>query len=377
MKFRIKHAQQVVGFFLLISVLALVVVLVFMGANQRWFAKNYMFFSRFSSAEGLTVGMGVQLRGFEIGKVSGIELNSFNRVRVDIAIYEDYYPKVRPDSVLELSVNPLGLGAGTMKLLPGINQLPPMEENSFLPSGESTLGKDLIAQGLVDRPPDNGAIAGIVAQIQPALVDVRNTSEAVTRLLGNVNNAIEGKSNNEIASLIREVEKTIGTVNQVVATTSANANSLIQDFSTTTTNANSLLTSNSDRISAMLANLNSVSANVDHLTSQLQDPKGLIPKLLDPQGSLKTFLDDKNAMYNQISQILSQVNATLTEVKGLTTYLNQSTPQISGLLEDTTSTIRKAGDVMDGLKNNPLLKGGVPEAKPQTSAPQGQRDENF
>ena len=252
-----------------------------------------------------------------------------------------------------------------------------MEENSFLPSGESTLGKDLIAQGLVDRPPDNGAIAGIVAQIQPALVDVRNTSEAVTRLLGNVNNAIEGKSNNEIASLIREVEKTIGTVNQVVATTSANANSLIQDFSTTTTNANSLLTSNSDRISAMLANLNSVSANVDHLTSQLQDPKGLIPKLLDPQGSLKTFLDDKNAMYNQISQILSQVNATLTEVKGLTTYLNQSTPQISGLLEDTTSTIRKAGDVMDGLKNNPLLKGGVPEAKPQTSAPQGQRDENF
>ena len=88
-------------------------------------------------------------------------------------------------------------------------------------------------------------------------------------------------------------------------------------------------------------------------------------------------MDDKNAMYNQISQILSQVNATLTEVKGLTTYLNQSTPQISGLLEDTTSTIRKAGDVMDGLKNNPLLKGGVPEAKPQTSAPQGQRDENF
>ena len=69
MKFRIKHAQQVVGFFLLTAALALVVVLVFMGANQRWFARNYSFFSRFSSAEGITTGMSVRLKGFEIGNV--------------------------------------------------------------------------------------------------------------------------------------------------------------------------------------------------------------------------------------------------------------------------------------------------------------------
>src|SRR5579864_749307 len=119
MKFRIKYAQQVVGFFLLASVLALVAVLVFMGANQRWFARNYTFFSRFNSAEGITVGMPVKLKGFEIGKVTNVELTYNNRVRVNLDIYSDYISKIRPDSVIDLAVATLGFGGGAMNLLPG------------------------------------------------------------------------------------------------------------------------------------------------------------------------------------------------------------------------------------------------------------------
>jgi phospholipid/cholesterol/gamma-HCH transport system substrate-binding protein len=363
MKFRIKHAQQVVGFFLLASFLALAVVLFFMGANQRWFARNYMFFSRFSSAEGIVLGMPVQLRGFEIGKVSGFELNSFNRVKVDIAIYENYYAKIRPDSVLELSVSPIGIGGGTMKLLPGMNMLPPMEENSFLPSSDSTLGKALMAEGLVDKPQDSGAIPGIIAQIEPALVDIRATAQGVTKLLGQFSSAVAGKAGGgEITTIVEQIKTDLENMDKVLST-----------VATAGANTNTLLVSSRD----LIANLNSISGNISNLTAQMQDPKGLVPKLLDPQGSFKTLLDDKNQLYNQINQILSQVNATLGEVKGLATYLNQSTPQITGLVEDATSTIKKTGDVMDGLKNNPLIKGGIPEVKPQTSTPQGQRDENF
>lgn len=373
MKFRIKYAQQVVGLFLLLAALALVIVLVFMGANQRWFARNYTFFSRFSSADGITTGMSVQLKGFEIGKVTGVELNNFNRVRVEISIYEDYYSKIRPDSVLELAVSPLGLGGGSMNLLPGMNMLPPMEERSFLPSSESTLGKALLAQGLVDKPLGNEAISAIISQIEPLLIEVRATASGVTRLLGNINGAVEGKVGNEISTLLGEVQRTLVTVEQVLSTTGGNTNTL--------------LVSSQD----LLANLNGITGNVENLTSQLQDPKGLVPKLLDPQGSIKTLLDDKNELYNQLSSILGQVNQTLvqvnatvgelkgltTDVKGLTAYLNRSTPQISGLMEDTKSTLKKTDDVLTGLSNNPLLKGGIPERKAQTSTLQGTRDEDF
>lgn len=359
MKFRINHAQQVVGFFLLAAVVALVAVLVFMGANQRWFARNYTFFSRFSSAEGITTGMSVKLKGFEIGKVSRVQLNSFNRVRVEIAIYEDYYAKIRPDSVLELAVSPIGIGGGTMNLLPGMNMLPPAEEFTFIPSSESTLGRSLLAQGLVDKPLNNEALAGIIAQIEPLLIEVRSTAEGVTRLLGNVNDAVEGKSGNQVAMLLGEVQKTLATVDQVLSSTGANTNTL--------------LVSSQD----LLANLNGITGNIEHLTSQIQDPKGLVPKLLDPQGSLKTLLDDKNALYDQLTQILTQVNSTLSEVKGLAGYLNRSTPQISGLMEDTKSALRKTDDVLTGLSNNPLLKDGIPQKKAQTSTLRGSRDEEF
>jgi len=359
MKFRIKYAQQVVVLFLLVSVLALVVVLVFMAAIQRWFAKNYTYFSRFSSADGITTGMSVKLKGFEIGKVAGVQLNNFNRVRVEISIYEDYYDKIRPDSVLELATSPIGLGGGTMNLLPGLNQLPPMEERSFLPSSESTLGRSLMAQGLVDKPEGNEAIAGIIAQVEPLLVEVRNTAAGVTRLLGNINGAVEGSKNNSVAQLLTEVQATLATVDSVLSTTG--------------TNTNTLLVSSRD----LLANLNGITGNIDHLTGQLQDPRGLVPKLLDPQGSLKSLLDDKNVLFDQLTHILAQVDATLGEVKTLTAYLNRQTPQISGLMADTQTTLKKTDDVMEGLSNNPLLKGGITDKKTPTTTLQGRRDESF
>ena len=61
MKFRIRFADQLVGAFLLAAVLAVAVILVFVGINQRWFAKNYQFRSRFDSAGGLSVGMPIDL----------------------------------------------------------------------------------------------------------------------------------------------------------------------------------------------------------------------------------------------------------------------------------------------------------------------------
>jgi phospholipid/cholesterol/gamma-HCH transport system substrate-binding protein len=253
-----------------------------------------------------------------------------------------------------------------MNLLPGLNMLPPMEEHSFLPSSESVLGQSLLAQGLVDRPQNTGAINGIIAQIEPLLAEVRSTATGVTRLLGNINGAVEGRSGNQIFQLLTDVQKTLGTVDTVLTSTSSNTNTL--------------LVSSQD----LMKNLNGITGNVNRLTSQLQDPKGIVPKLLDPQGSLKTLLDDKNQLYNQITDILGQVNHTLAQVtdtvanlKGLTNYLNRSTPQISGLLEDTKTTLKKTGDVMEGLSNNPLLKGGIPPVKPQTSTVQGQRDEDF
>ena len=90
MKFRIRFADQVVGIFVLAAIVAVAIVLILIGVNQRWFARNYSFTSEFSSGAGLSVGMPVSLKGFDIGKISSMRLNEQSEVDVRFYIEDTY-----------------------------------------------------------------------------------------------------------------------------------------------------------------------------------------------------------------------------------------------------------------------------------------------
>ena len=108
MKFRIKYAQQVVGLFVLVAAVAVVGVIAAMGANQRWFAPRYAFFTVFSSTRGVSVGNPISYRGFTIGEVTAIGLAGGDNVRVDFVIEDSFYDRVVPNSIIELSQSPIG-----------------------------------------------------------------------------------------------------------------------------------------------------------------------------------------------------------------------------------------------------------------------------
>ena len=127
MKFRIRCAQQVVGVFVLIAAVMLIVVLVSMGANQRWFARNYDYYSVFGSAQGLSVGMPIQFKGFEIGRITNIDLTEDDAVEVDFYIRDTFRDRVVPNSILELVSSPIGLGGGLV-FRQGRSAGPPLEE---------------------------------------------------------------------------------------------------------------------------------------------------------------------------------------------------------------------------------------------------------
>ncbi len=118
MKLKIRFAEQIVGSFLLVAILGVVAILVLIGINQRWFARNYIFTSRFASADGLTVGMPIMLKGFDIGKITRISLNEQDEVDVQFLVEDTYYDRVRPNSVLQLVSSPIGLGV-SLKFIPG------------------------------------------------------------------------------------------------------------------------------------------------------------------------------------------------------------------------------------------------------------------
>lgn len=340
MKFRVRFAHQIVGIFVLLAILAVAAILILLGINQRWFAKDYHYWSVFKSAGGISVGMPIRLKGFEIGKISSMSLTKDNLVEIEFFIMDTYYDKVLPNSVLELSSNPLGLGGG-MFFHPGKGPAEPLSEFSYIPSMDLEEGKLLVEKGLVDRPVGEDPIGEVIANLGPILVQVDSTLLSVEQMVQSLNDSITGVGPGPLTGVLTNLESTAAQLNRV------------------------------------LIDLQRTAANINQLTSGMTDPTGLVKKLLDPKGSMATLLDDENQLYDQITQSVEDLNRIIAELAQFVAFINTTQPQISGILEKGKVTLDEGRDVLEAVKNNPLIRGGVPERLQQPTTFQSFRDQDF
>ncbi len=351
MKFHIRFAEQIVGFFVLLALLMILVIIILMGINQRWFSKDYYFTSRFISGTGLSVGMPLTLKGFKIGSVDKIELNDGNTVEVSFHIFDTYYDKVTKNSVLELSVSPIGIGGSGLLFYPGVSrQLIP--DGSFIPSLDFKQGKDLVKRGMVHKPPENDTILNIVNEIGPLMAHIDEATVSLNDLLVTVNKTFKGEQTGPAGDIVNRINKLTGQLNTLIADASG-------------------------KIHTILGNTSGITANLQTTTAGLTDTKGLVTRLLDPKGSLAKLLNDNLELYNQITGILSNVQMTADELKTFTGYINNSRPQISELLEGSREALQKGEDVLEALSNNPLLRGGISEKIQPATTFRGYREEDF
>ncbi len=351
MKFHIRFADQVVGFFVLVALVTIFTIIIFMGINQRWFAKDYYFTSRFLSGNGLSVGMPIKLKGFKIGTVDKIKLNEDNTVEAKFHIFDTYYDKVTRNSVLELTTSPIGIGGSGLQFYPGKSkELIP--DNSYIPSMDFEDGQDLVAKGLVDKPQTDDTIVKIINRIGPLLDTTNKTLNSLNGLIVTLDEGLKGESDTPVAEIIARV-------------------------SIMTDQLNGILNDASGEIDAILKNTSGITSNIETTTASLTDTKGLVTKLLDPKGSIAKLLNDNFELYNQINAILSDVELTTSELGSFTKYINSSRPQISELLEGSREALAKGKDVLEALSNNPLLRGGITEEKDQPTTFRGYRQEDF
>ena len=382
MKFKIRFAEQVVGIFVLLAIIAVAAILIFAGANQRWFARNYTFASRFDSGSGLSVGMPIMLKGFEIGKISRISLNAENQVDIEFTIQDTYYDKVLPHSILELTSSPIGLGV-TLKFHPGANSGPPVEEGSFIPSLDLPEGRELVENGLVVIPRGEDVIGSVISKVNPILEEVRTTLAQIKRLVSNVDTALAGKGG-PLGEAIAGLAQTPGKVNRVVDDTGnsvngivARVNGVLAKIDTVSSDLAEISSTTKGTLGTLSANLESITANLKTTSEGLRETRGLATRLLDPKGSLETILNDQNALYKQVDSALASTNAVIAQLRSFVEYINSTQPQISTILEKGRDALDQGQDVLQAVKNNPLLRGGVPPLREQPSTINSYRDEDF
>ena len=116
------------------------------------------------------------------------------------------------------------------------------------------------------------------------------------------------------------------------------------------------LTNTIKEINGILTNLNEITANAD----------GLVPRLLE----------DENAQ-GAIAKTLLQLNSTMGDINSITTSVDSNMPGISLLITQLQTLVKQMQDVMEGLKNNPLLKNGISEKPEKENAAPKLREDNF
>ena len=364
MKLRYRFANQVVGVFVIAAVVLTVALIALMGANQRWFRRNYEYYASFDTAKDVSVGMPITFRGFTVGRVRSIRLTEHNDVDVVFTIHEEYVDKVTRDSLIQVVTNPLG--GGQILFHQGREQTPPLPEGSRIPTHDSAEGRQLRDQNRVIVLRDADPVALAIAQIDPILANVDRILVSVAALTDELDRALRGQSSGPIGEALSGLERTV------------------EDLQQTVTGANRMIADTASQVTAVLDDVQLITSNLERTSEALADPTGLVKTLIDPQGSLATILDDDNRLYDEVIVIVESLDrsirtldASLNEIGQFTAYLNTAQPQIMSLLEEGRQTITASQDVLQGLRNNPLIRGGIPEPGEQPTTFRGVRDEEF
>ncbi|MBO7582302.1 MAG: MCE family protein [Treponema sp.] len=337
MKFKIKFADQIVGALSITAIAAIIFFTFFIASTQKWFVKKHHFFTEISSANSVSEGMSLQYKGFAIGKVKKITLSENDTVQVYFYVLDEYIDRVTQGSIVELSVSPIGLGSSFIFYQGNSSKL--IVDNSFIPEKSSAKAKEMIKEGQVIIVETNDTINTIIGSVTSLI-------NHIDELVQQINELIAGNEEIPLAKTINNVNRILRQVSALLAgDESVPMASIVNDLNTT------------------VDTLNSILSDVNGLTA---DPQGLVPKLLETEESKGTF-----------DKLYAALDTTIQDLNGISGSLDSEMPQVSILLAQVQTLLKQVQDVMVGLKNNPLLKKGVPERTEQQAATPKLREESF
>lgn len=178
------------------------------------------------------------------------------------------------------------------------------------------------------------------------------------------NSFIPERSSEEAKALIQAKRVSVVEQTDSINTILAMATTLVGDIDTLVKQINMALEGNEETpLSMTITQLNGILANINAITS---DSAGLVPRLLEDENS-----------QGSISNILLQLDTTMTDINQITNSVEGNMPGISILITQMQTLLKQMQDVMEGLKNNPLLKNGIPEKPEKENAAPKLREDNF
>lgn len=335
MRLSIRRIDSLVGFFIVFALLVLGFALFFLGSKQQWFARKCYYQTRLDTAVGVAENMPVLYRGFTVGGVDSVELADNDRVLVRFHVLEKHKTLMRKGTQIELKANPIDFG-NQFLLYSGTGDA--LEAGATIPSTDSPEGQRLAAQGLSQLPKKDDSVASLVARGNASL-------DAFNSLLYKLDTALTGGDDTSLARTVSNMESASMHV--------------------------------SGAASQLEQSLRAVLPILDDAQKTLSNTRVLTQALNNPEGSLRATLDPRGPVYKNLKKSVVSLAATLANMEKATSTLPGQAPNIARLIADLKVAVRDAKDVLEALKNNPLLRGGISDKPNKASGGTSPRNIRF
>jgi phospholipid/cholesterol/gamma-HCH transport system substrate-binding protein len=289
-----------IGLMVAVSILVLFAGFYFLrGSNV--FSSEHTYYAYYDNVSGLQPSAAVQLKGLQIGKVSKIELNGGNRVKVSLAIE-----------------NKIELPKGTVAKLTSLDLLGTkgisldMGTSTEIVKDKETL-QDAVEGGIVDK---------ISVEVTPLLTDVRKVVNNVDSVLTSVNMIFSQQARDDLQKSIAALHVAMDHFSGVSATLDRQSESVtrvIQNADKITTN----LANNNESIDHTLKNLRTTTDNLSQariqetvakLEGMADELNTVMKKVNNGEGSLGMALNDKS-LYTDITTTMKSLNDLVTDLK--------------------------------------------------------------
>jgi phospholipid/cholesterol/gamma-HCH transport system substrate-binding protein len=314
-----------IGVFVIGGALLFTVALFMIGNRRMLFADTFTVYTELKSLGGIQSGSSVRVSGMVAGEIKDIEVPSTpaGSFRLRMELREELHGLVRTDSVAAIRTEGL-VGA------------------QFLQIGSGTPQAKRVPDGGTIKGQEPFEISDLMQQMSDTIRIVNSTiADEISDLMQQMSDTIR-IVNSTIADLRGDVERTIGTIDDVAT----NANGLIQDIS--------------GPAKTIAASGARVADDLRALTDGVRAGRGTVGRLFNDDALAHQILDiarDARESTQRLRMLVEQAQQAFNDATGKGGSVQGLSASLHTTLEKTQQTMDNLAADTEALKRNFLFRG--------------------
>jgi phospholipid/cholesterol/gamma-HCH transport system substrate-binding protein len=289
-----------IGLLTVIAITILILGYSYLRGNDVFTSSN-RFYAVYRSVEGLSVSKPVLVNGFQIGRVSKMELQPDGRTIVELKIDPKYNV---PNNTLAKLVSTDLLGTKAIVFEMGNSKVYAEDQDTLKANVQGSLAESLQpiqkkAEHLINKL--DSSLAAVNKILNP---DFQKNVDRSFLSIANTLQTLEG--------VTKKIDKLVGSQTEHINGIMANADAVSGNLKTSTSHLNAIAT-NFETFSNDLSNSN-IKQTLDNANKAVADLQASINKINQGQGSLGLLLND-DKLYNNLNNASSNLDKLFIDLK--------------------------------------------------------------